>query len=89
MAEPPVRFAGVLRRLRAGAGLTQEELATAAGLSSRATMNCAAGYRAGYGNGGRGAGQRALKPEFPAQAGELLDGRHRKGTARDRQCAVK
>jgi tetratricopeptide (TPR) repeat protein/transcriptional regulator with XRE-family HTH domain len=32
---PPVPFAGVLRRLRAGAGLTQEELAAAAGLSSR------------------------------------------------------
>ena len=31
MAEPPVGFAGVLRGLRAGAGLTQEELAEAAG----------------------------------------------------------
>jgi tetratricopeptide (TPR) repeat protein/transcriptional regulator with XRE-family HTH domain len=33
---PPVEFAGELRRLRAGAGLTQEELARRAGLSSRA-----------------------------------------------------
>jgi transcriptional regulator with XRE-family HTH domain len=33
---PPVPFAGVLRRLRVGAGLTQEELADAAGLSPRA-----------------------------------------------------
>jgi tetratricopeptide (TPR) repeat protein/transcriptional regulator with XRE-family HTH domain len=36
VAEPLVRFAGVLRGLRAGAGLTQEELAGAAGLSPRA-----------------------------------------------------
>jgi tetratricopeptide (TPR) repeat protein/transcriptional regulator with XRE-family HTH domain len=36
LTEPPVLFAGVLRRLRAEAGLTQEELAEAAGLSSRA-----------------------------------------------------
>ena len=36
MAEPPVPFAGVLRGLRAGAGLTQEELAEAAGVSPRA-----------------------------------------------------
>ena len=36
MAEPPARFAGVLRKLRAEAGLTQEELAEAAGLSPRA-----------------------------------------------------
>ena len=35
MAEPPAGFAGVLRRLRAGAGLTQEELAEAAGVSPR------------------------------------------------------
>jgi transcriptional regulator with XRE-family HTH domain len=35
VAEPPVRFAGVLRGLRARAGLTQEELAGAAGLSPR------------------------------------------------------
>ena len=35
MAEPPVRFAGMLRQLRAGAALTQEELAEAAGLNSR------------------------------------------------------
>ena len=36
LAEPPVPFAGMLRRLRAEAGLTQEELAGAAGLTSRA-----------------------------------------------------
>jgi tetratricopeptide (TPR) repeat protein/transcriptional regulator with XRE-family HTH domain len=36
VAEPPAGFAGVLRRLRAEAGLTQEELAGAAGLSPRA-----------------------------------------------------
>ena len=36
MAEPPVPFAGVLRKRRAEAGLTQEELAEAAGLSPRA-----------------------------------------------------
>jgi tetratricopeptide (TPR) repeat protein/transcriptional regulator with XRE-family HTH domain len=35
VAEPPVGFAGVLRGLRAGAGLTQEELADAAGMSPR------------------------------------------------------
>src|SRR5260370_29170063 len=36
VAEPPVRFGGVLRRLRVKAGLMQEELAGAAGLSPRA-----------------------------------------------------
>jgi tetratricopeptide (TPR) repeat protein/transcriptional regulator with XRE-family HTH domain len=36
VAEPPVLFADVLRRLRAGARLTQEELAKTAGLSPRA-----------------------------------------------------
>ena len=35
MAEPPAGLAGVLRGLRTGAGLTQEELAEAAGLSPR------------------------------------------------------
>jgi tetratricopeptide (TPR) repeat protein/transcriptional regulator with XRE-family HTH domain len=35
VAEPPVRFAGLLRRLRAEAGLTQEELAEVAGVTSR------------------------------------------------------
>ena len=39
MAEPPVRFAAVLRKLRAEAGLTQEELAEAAGLSPRAVSD--------------------------------------------------
>ena len=39
MTVPPVRFADVLRRLRAGAGLTQEELAAAAGLSPRAVSD--------------------------------------------------
>jgi len=36
VAEMPLPFAGVLRGLRTEAGLTQEELAEAAGLSSRA-----------------------------------------------------
>ena len=36
MAEPPVPFAGELRRLRTESGLTQEELSKAAGLSPRA-----------------------------------------------------
>jgi tetratricopeptide (TPR) repeat protein/transcriptional regulator with XRE-family HTH domain len=35
VAEPPAGFAGVLRRLRTGAGLTQEVLAEAAGMSPR------------------------------------------------------
>ncbi|HEV3289893.1 MAG TPA: tetratricopeptide repeat protein, partial [Streptosporangiaceae bacterium] len=35
MAEPPVRFAGMLRQLRAGAALTQEQLAEAAELNPR------------------------------------------------------
>jgi tetratricopeptide (TPR) repeat protein/DNA-binding XRE family transcriptional regulator len=35
LAEPPVTFAGLLRRLRTEARLTQEELAEAAGLSPR------------------------------------------------------
>jgi tetratricopeptide (TPR) repeat protein/transcriptional regulator with XRE-family HTH domain len=39
VAEPPVPFAGVLRRLRAEGGLTQEELAGAAGLSPRAVSD--------------------------------------------------
>ena len=45
VAEPPVRFAGMLRQLRAQAGLTQEELAEAAGL------NPADGQRPGTGPG--------------------------------------
>jgi transcriptional regulator with XRE-family HTH domain len=36
VTEPPVPLAGLLRGLRAKAGLTQEELAEAAGLTSRA-----------------------------------------------------
>ncbi len=39
MAEPPGLFADVLRGLRAAAGLTQEELAGATGLSPRAISN--------------------------------------------------
>ena len=35
MAEPPLTFAGLLRELRAGAGLTQEELAESAGVAVR------------------------------------------------------
>ena len=39
MAEPPVAFAGLLRTLRTRAGLTQEQLAEAASLSSRAVSD--------------------------------------------------
>ena len=40
MAEQPVlEFAGLLRQLRAAAGLTQEELAEAAGLSPRSVSD--------------------------------------------------
>jgi tetratricopeptide (TPR) repeat protein/transcriptional regulator with XRE-family HTH domain len=39
VTEPPVPFAGLLRALRTGAGLTQEELAAAAGLSPRAVSD--------------------------------------------------
>jgi tetratricopeptide (TPR) repeat protein/transcriptional regulator with XRE-family HTH domain len=39
VAEPPAPFAGVLRELRAGARLTQEELAAAAGLSLRSVSD--------------------------------------------------
>jgi len=38
-AGPPVAFAGPLRKLRADAGLTQEELARAAKLSPRAVSD--------------------------------------------------
>jgi tetratricopeptide (TPR) repeat protein/transcriptional regulator with XRE-family HTH domain len=37
--EPGLSFAGLLRRLRAGAGLTQEELAESAGVSPRSVSN--------------------------------------------------
>src|SRR2546430_2465714 len=37
--EPGLSFAGLLRQLRAEAGLTQEELAEAAGVSPRAVSN--------------------------------------------------
>src|SRR5215469_64920 len=37
--EPPVTFAGLLRQLRAGAGLTQEELAEAASVSVRSVRD--------------------------------------------------
>ena len=39
MAEPPVTFAGLLRQLRTGAGLTQEELAEAASVSVRSVRD--------------------------------------------------
>jgi tetratricopeptide (TPR) repeat protein/transcriptional regulator with XRE-family HTH domain len=39
VAEPELSFAALLRRLRAGAGLTQEELADAAGISLRAVSD--------------------------------------------------
>jgi tetratricopeptide (TPR) repeat protein/transcriptional regulator with XRE-family HTH domain len=39
VTEPPVTFAGVLRRLRTGVQLTQEELARVAGLSVRAVSD--------------------------------------------------
>ena len=39
MAEPPVTFAGLLRRLRTDAGLTQEELAEAAQVSVRSVSD--------------------------------------------------
>jgi transcriptional regulator with XRE-family HTH domain len=39
VAEPALSFAGLLRRLRAGAKLTQEELAAAAGVSPRSVSN--------------------------------------------------
>ena len=37
--QPALGFAGLLRQLRAGAGLTQEELAEAAGLSPRSVSD--------------------------------------------------
>jgi transcriptional regulator with XRE-family HTH domain len=39
VAEPPVTFAGLLRRLRVGAGMTQEELAEAASVSVRSVRD--------------------------------------------------
>jgi tetratricopeptide (TPR) repeat protein/DNA-binding XRE family transcriptional regulator len=39
VVEPPVQFASVLRRLRTETGLTQDELAESAGLSSRAVSD--------------------------------------------------
>ena len=39
MAEPPVTFAGLLRKLRTEARLTQEELAEAAALSPRSVSD--------------------------------------------------
>src|SRR5690242_1831206 len=39
VAEPALSFARLLRRLRAGARLTQEELAAAAGVSARSVSN--------------------------------------------------
>ena len=46
MAEPPVTFAGLLRRLRTQARLTQEELAEAAGLSPRSVSDLERGIAA-------------------------------------------
>ena len=39
MTEPPVTFASLLRKLRTGAGLTQEELAEAASVSVRSVRD--------------------------------------------------
>ena len=39
MGEPGLSFAGLLRQLRAESGLTQEELAAAAGVSPRSVSN--------------------------------------------------
>src|SRR6516162_2500570 len=45
VTEPPaLSFAGLLRRLRGGAKLTQEELAVAAGVSPRAVSNLERGF---------------------------------------------
>ena len=46
MAEPPVTFAGLLRKLRAEARLTQEELAEAARLSPRSVSDLERGIAA-------------------------------------------
>jgi len=46
VAEPPVTFAGLLRKLRIGAHLTQEELAEAARLSPRAVSDLERGIAA-------------------------------------------
>jgi tetratricopeptide (TPR) repeat protein/transcriptional regulator with XRE-family HTH domain len=46
VAEPPVAFATVLRKLRTGARLTQEELAEAAGLSPRSVSDLERGIAA-------------------------------------------
>jgi tetratricopeptide (TPR) repeat protein/transcriptional regulator with XRE-family HTH domain len=46
VAEPPVTFAGLLRKLRTGARLTQEELAEATGLSPRSISDLERGIAA-------------------------------------------
>jgi tetratricopeptide (TPR) repeat protein/transcriptional regulator with XRE-family HTH domain len=46
VAEPPVAFAGLLRKLRTGSRLTQEELAEAAGLSPRSVSDLERGIAA-------------------------------------------
>ncbi len=46
LAEPPVTFAALLRKLRTGARLTQEELAEAAGLSPRSVSDLERGIAA-------------------------------------------
>jgi len=46
VAEPGLSFAALLRQLRAEAGLTQEELAEAAGLSPRSVSDLGRGIHA-------------------------------------------
>src|ERR1700689_4012401 len=46
VAEPPVTFAGLLRKLRTEARLTQEELAEATGLSPRSVSDLERGIAA-------------------------------------------
>ena len=75
MAEPPVRFAGMLRRLRAQAALTQEELAEAAGLNPRTVSDLERGLATTPAQGHGAAARRC------AAAGRLGPGRVRDGRA--------
>jgi DNA-binding transcriptional regulator YiaG len=60
VAEPQVTFAGLLRELRTGARLTQEELAEAAGLSPRSVSDLERGIAQAPRRGnGAAAGRRA------------------------------